>query len=392
MEHQKGHWKFNRNYMDVIGIVLILVVFFIIRETISLPIRFQTFFSLLALGEGLYTIYLSLRKKKSLEKHLILTIGTIIIINKLYDPTTFEKQFQFSFLLGIYIAIGLALFRILLPLLIDLGRWFKQHTTWENELLKKEETFVPPLHRPTDKQLKSSPAPRFKASSHTTKYKKTKASSHSSEKISAPKNRKSASEYILPILLLILSLWTSVQILRWTTMYQSINTDVLKNNMNVLIPISLIILLSTIVVFIILCTYIKLVRIMTHVLKGEESPTIYIIGIAVVSFFLNKSGYFSQDKMLNLFTQGDLFSFPIAILIIYPFFVLSANTINQLLKNHQIYQKLFDAAICLAKKGLIIGYNILDSGITIIQFVTSDFLDSMITIIQTNDTEEEENE
>lgn len=408
------NFGFSRSCMAAIAIASTLIICFFILELIELPYRFQVFFSLLVVGGILYVLYLAVSRRKIHEDYLILGIGLLIIINKLYDPAIFEECFSISFPIGVLLAVSVTILRICSPLFVRMVRRFRESVLIVEEVLPTElttgESSVLPIQTSsmlhtdakTMQNIAGEVSEQIQESAYVQMVQSDVTPNEQTIKTvkqtlySRGKNFFTNIDYPLlgelsiTVLLLGMSVWFSKKILDWVVVYEEIEAEHILRNVNMLIPFALIGLLATIVIFILLCTYSKLVRVMIHILKGEDSPTIYVLGILLVSLFVSKSGYFSQDQILNFFTEGNFFSFPIVAVIIYPFFVLSANTLNQLLKDHRVYQKMLDAASALAKKVLKIVYDIMDSTIRLIQFVTSDFLGSMLAIIEATEEEEAE--
>lgn len=161
------------------------------------------------------------------------------------------------------------------------------------------------------------------------------------------------------------------------------------SNIDFWIPAILFGNLMMVVVFVTLCAYFKLIRVLVQIIRGNDSPFIYAVGLFIISVFMTKMGYFNQDKILNILTQADLFFIPIAALIIYPFFILSANAIDRLLKDKNIYNKMINKACYLSKEVLTIVYSILESLIKLVAFATSNILDSMVELIQSEEMEDD---
>ena len=116
---------------------------------------------------------------------------------------------------------------------------------------------------------------------------------------------------------------------------------------------------------------------MVTTIQGNENPSAYVLTIAALSAFLAKTGVLSQDTVLNLFAQGDIFSLPLLILILYPVCLLSVHALINLAKNHNVTSWILDRAIQLAKKAASIGNNILNSSIDLIAFATAGFYQAL---------------
>lgn len=162
-----------------------------------------------------------------------------------------------------------------------------------------------------------------------------------------------------------------------TTNYRIANTETLFHDVNSIIIVFLIGILSMVVVFTLLFCYYKLIKIMVTTIQGNENPSAYVLTIAALSAFLAKTGVLSQDTVLNLFAQGDIFSLPLLILILYPVCLLSVHALINLAKNHNVTSWILDRAIQLAKKAASIGNNILNSSIDLIAFATAGFYQAL---------------
>lgn len=379
MNHKPKKITVNQQLISAAGFTAALTICFFTLEFVRLPSHFRAFFTFLLSGGSLYLLYLSVQKHRFLKRELIFAGCLIIVVNHLYDPVTFETYFPFPFPWAAAGAGVLCLLGILFPALKAFVSRFRQRSGEKGEKAKKSRD-AQGQNVSLQEQSCASALPQ----------KTLRKKMVWTGKREAKENRLSIAEILLALSILGMSLWFSTVFIRRLMAYQNSDIQRLIGNMNSLVPLILIGILSTVIIFIILCTYSKLIKVMIDILRGDDSPAIYVIGIMVISVFLSESGYFNQDRMLDLLSRGDIFSLPIAALIIYPVFVLSTHTINQLLRDHNVYRKMLGRTTTLTKRVLTIGYNILNSSITLAEAVTCDFLGNLIEII--NEEDEEENE
>lgn len=362
----------------LIGFISALGVSFLVVEMIDFPNYFKTFLSFLLIGGELYLLHLSIKGGRVMEMEMYFAFALLVIVNRLYDPKVFETYFKFPLANGAIIICILFIIRILLPILANLyrGRVKKKNTNKENKIEEK-----------------------VSGTSYTKEYpkgivkSKGERENFAEQKVKAPVQKKvSLSEKLLIIVFLTLNTVFTYMFIKNLTSISSISMEQAVSNINSLIPLALVILLSTVITFVLLCAYIKMIKIMINVLRGNDSVAIYVVGIIVISFFLTNTGYFNQDIMLSLITQGDIFSLPIAALLIYAIFILSSHAIDRILKDKKVYEKMIDKASSLSKRVLKIGYDCINSCISLIEFVSSDLLENMVSILKDDNEEEETDE
>lgn len=386
MNNENPKKIFTQTFITTIVFISILIVFFFILELIDLPQQYKTFFSFLLLGGIVYTVHLSVDRHKMLKKELLFLFSFLVIVNKLYDPIVFESIFHLKAEYVVIIIFVICIFIAICPLIIRCIKWItkriikddgdkkyiRDRSIHEGQLSHPttEENFTEEPIRPMTEVLTSHPTER-----HT--------------KIRYKNMNCNIGNYIFSTIILIVSILVTYLFITQISAINNLNSETIMHNIDFWIPILLLGGLATIVVFIIICAYLKLIRAMVQIVNGNDSPIIYAAGLFVISAFLTETGYFNQDKMLNILTQGDLFSIPIAALIIYPFFILSVNAINQLFKNKNVYNRMVDKTCQLAKKILVIVYNIMDSLIELVGFSTSSVLDSMVQLIKSDNEMEE---
>ena len=380
-------------YIAVVFIFIQLVLFFIF-ELIHLPQRYITFFSFLLLGGIVYTIHLSVDNRKLLIKEPLFLICLLIIINKLYIPSIFEDMFHTNIKYGILLIFILFTFIAICPLFIRCFHWISNRIIKDERKLNVTQNIKDNITNETHNSTINNTNETNNNTNETING--TDISNHAS--INSPhiepakhttnnniSPKYQITNYIFSTIILIISILVTYLFITQISNINNLNIDTIMNKIDFGIPLILLCSLSTIVVFIIICAYLKLIQAMIQMVKGNDSPIIYAIGLFVISAFLTETGYFNQDKMLNILTQGDLFSIPIAALIIYPFFILSINAINQLLKDKDVYNKMLTKTCHLAKELLVIVYNIMESIIKLVGFSTSSVLDSMIQLIESDE-------
>lgn len=386
MNTEKTKKIFTKTFITTLLFISILVVIFFILELIDLPLQYKTFFSFLLLGGIVYTVHLSVDRHKLLKKELLFLFSCLVIVNRLYDTIVFESIFPLKAEYAVIITFIVCILMAICPLIIHCIKWIT------NRIIKDDEDKIYVRERNIYKDRLSNPTTEKDLNNEFICTVTGSSIPHSIErrtKIKRTKMRSNIGDYIFSSIILIISILVTYLFISQISAINNLNSETIMHNIDSWIPILLLGGLSTIVVFIIICAYLKLIRAMVQIVNGNDSPIIYATGLFVISAFLTETGYFNQDKMLNILTQGDLFSIPVAALIIYPFFVLSVNAINQLFKNKNIYNRMVDRTCQLAKKILVIVYNIMDSLIELIGFSTSSVLNSMVQLIKSDDEMEE---
>ena len=389
MDTNKSNSIINKRVLSVLPLASILVILFLLTEFHPLTPDSKSFFTFFLSGWLLFTLYLSVKGKRLYERYMIFIISLITIINGLYKREIFEAYFQIPIEYGACIIIAFYLLRIIFPYIKKLSSWFLSHTqepapdtdtntTKNNTSKKKHAMYKFGLHTNSDTETNS------QATLSNAKGDCTTAPNHKGISIGQ------SLLYIALTVIPFLFTYNMVTRLSQTTNYRIANTETLFHDVNSIIIVFLIGILSMVVVFTLLFCYYKLIKIMVTTIQGNENPSAYVLTIAALSAFLAKTGVLSQDTVLNLFAQGDIFSLPLLILILYPVCLLSVHALINLAKNHNVTSWILDRAIQLAKKAASIGNNILNSSIDLIAFATAGFLSSAMELIDEQEGDEEE--
>ena len=388
MDTSKSNTIISKRVLSVLPLASILVIAFLLTEFHPFASDFKSFFTFFLSGWFLFTLYLSVKGKHLHERYMIFILSLIVIINGLYRREIFEAYFQIPIEYGACIIIVFYLLRISFPYIKKLSLWFLSHTQ------------EPP---DTDTNTPNNDASKMRYARHRFVHHTKSAAEADSQasstnaKVVCPTTQYhkgiSLGQSLLYIALTVIPFlftYNMVTRLSQTTNYRIANTETLFHDVNSIIIVFLIGILSMVVVFTLLFCYYKLIKIMVTTIQGNENPSAYVLTIAALSAFLAKTGVLSQDTVLNLFAQGDIFSLPLLILILYPVCLLSVHALINLAKNHNVTSWILDRAIQLAKKAASIGNNILNSSIDLIAFATAGFLSSAMELIDEQEGDEEE--
>lgn len=386
MDTNKSKSIISKRVLSVLPLASILVITFLLTEFHPFTSDFKSFFTFFLSGWFLFTLYLSVKGKHLHERYMIFILSLIVIINGLYRREMFEAYFQFPIEYGVCIIGSFYLLRIFFPYIRKLSSWFLSHTqepsdttTATNNTTKAKQArhgFIP--HK--------NPAAEADSQASLTNAKDDCPTTQSYKGISLGQSLLYIALTVIPFLFT----YNMVTRLSQTTNYKIANAETLFHDVNSIIIVFLIGILSMVVVFTLLFCYYKLIKIMVTTIQGNENPSAYVLTIAALSAFLAKTGILSQDTVLNLFAQGDIFSLPLIILILYPVCLLSVHALIKMAKDSNVTSWILDYSKKLAKKVSDIGNNILNSSIDLIAFVTADFLSSAMELINEQEGEEEE--
>ena len=147
-------------------------------------------------------------------------------------------------------------------------------------------------------------------------------------------------------------------------------------------------LISSIVSYIILVfivgTYsillIKIIQLMVGLIRGKKAAKnelmLWFSVLLVIIYLYNEDSKFSQDSTLALFLQGDVFSFPLALAIAVPVITFFLSSLLDVLNKKENIKR------NIVKQLEIIVNGIIDSLLRLIKFVTIDFLQAMLALLE----------
>lgn len=147
-------------------------------------------------------------------------------------------------------------------------------------------------------------------------------------------------------------------------------------------------LISSIVSYIILVfivgTYsillIKIIQLMVGLIRGKKAAKnelmLWFSVLLVIIYLYKEDSKFSQDSTLALFLQGDVFSFPLALAIAVPIITFFLSSLLDVLNEKENIKK------NIVKQLEIIVNGIIDSLLRLIKFVTIDFLQAMLALLE----------
>lgn len=147
-------------------------------------------------------------------------------------------------------------------------------------------------------------------------------------------------------------------------------------------------LISSIVSYIILVfivgTYsillIKIIQLMVGLIRGKKAAKnelmLWFAVLLVIIYLYKEDSKFSQDSTLALFLQGDVFSFPLALAIAVPIITFFLSSLLDVLNEKENIKR------NIVKQLEIIVNGIIDSLLRLIKFVTIDFLQAMLALLE----------
>lgn len=112
--------------------------------------------------------------------------------------------------------------------------------------------------------------------------------------------------------------------------------------------------------------------------KEFSGLIIYTGAFMVITLFLSREKRFSIDNVADMLVAGELLSYPVVLIVIFPIFMLAMVSITELLRKPVIQQtgkEVGNLLLNMAKDSLI-------SIIKFLQFVSSDFLVSIAELVE----------
>ena len=119
---------------------------------------------------------------------------------------------------------------------------------------------------------------------------------------------------------------------------------------------------------------------MVGLIRGKKAAKnelmLWFSVLLVIIYLYKEDSKFSQDSTLALFLQGDVFSFPLALAIAVPIITFFLSSLLDVLNEKENIKK------NIVKQLEIIVNGVIDSLLRLIKFVTIDFLQAMLSLLE----------
>ena len=206
------------------------------------------------------------------------------------------------------------------------------------------------------------------------------------------KNERSTYTILMSVYFLVFIMILFVLLIVW-----SINKPVdIMENINIRNLPTIILSLAVLIMFVAFCSgitislIIKWIQIIVAVLKNQHQGELYFVYACALFFF---SQYifinypYTTDDVADLLVNGKLFTFPLILSVLIPVFLIFAENIVTFLKQNEDARDVLDTC---KDKTIKIAENIVDALLTFVEFVTSDYLKTMIDLTKEENLDDEE--
>lgn len=396
-DHKVTLKKFDKNVVyAVIGALILLGIFFVFENT-SLPKNCVYFVTIFMIFTVFYIIYLSVIRSKFKGKEMFFSLAIIAIVNKLYIPEVFQENFNISQKTGIIILAIAFIIKLLFPSVRRAFYWIAENTK-DTEVIETWQPEKSILKNILKHKVEKRKIDKIFVDSPSYDYNNTLDNSGDNNSLRHKDKSHTGVETILTIVIAILFFaFTFKMMIGIISNHEtfSFNNNILNNgNITLLLYILIIVMLSIIISAVIAISFVKVINIIKDVIIGRKNPgtiVTYVVGLIILSLFLSENGYLNQNKLMNFFAEGDIFSFPVACLMIFPVFLIGFQTIIKLFSDSPITSRVRKKAEALAVELLKIGGDILESCIALINLGSADLLSNLTSIIDEGGSEDEEN-
>lgn len=384
----KKFWLYlkDNNIITSILIIIFCTIVFILRENVDFQSQTIVYVNLILVGLFFLMLYNAVRKHYIRYKYILCIVFVLFVFNKYYNEEVFWKTFHFK-ALYFYIIIGfVAVIGILLPVIKNclkrsfgwisngLGEWTRKRLEEEKRSREKDEKKHVIKRKTINTINEGEKEKRSDDSKIEKKYKK---------KIPYKK------DVILFILVFFVLFLTPIGLLVFSVNEQSLNIleRITYNNistavLSLAVTVVFLVFVTGIMVSLIIKWYQIIKDIICERHKGEMY-FVYACGLFFVSQYVFSNYSYTTDDIADLLLSGKIFTFPLVLSILVPIFLIFAeNIVAFTSKNPEIKNKLKKSA----DRTINIANGIIDSLLTFIQFVTSDYLSTIIELSDEDDS------
>lgn len=364
----------NHNVFVTFLIIILCSITYLIRKNIDFTTQSITYINLTIISVFIVVLYNAVRRHYIVWRYVVCLFMLFFVFNRYYDDKIFFKTFHFKLL---YFWIGVSLVVIIAIFYPYLNKFFIQivefFNEWGRQIEKTDEDYLPEYQKRNNlggifMGNESDIAENRKYNGNTVEkpdkgYKNTITILYLFIFII---------QLILPIVLFFVSSSSA-----FIEIMKKINS---KNFPTIILSFIEIIILLVFATGLIVSLFTKWCQIIHGIVMNQQKGEKYFVlacSLLLVSQYILKNHPYSTDDFANLLLDGKLFTFPLILLILIPIFLIFAENIKAFTKRNELIENTIKNC---ANRTIEIGTSIIDSLLTFIEFVTSDFLSSIIDI------------
>lgn len=375
----------DNNIFAMLYIILICLMVYFLRNNVKFDSQEITLINILAICFIMLILSNAIKKHYIRWRNLICILLSIFIFNHLYDQTVFKNVFHFEllyFLIGVF---SITFLIIIFPIIKDFFKKFanflenwalkkvkdeRKNSKWKknNINVKQQEIKQNKPIEINNIELNQSPDPE----------------NHENTKMEEePYNRKaSLNPFWSGIIFIVLFISSSLLLyVTFSSQTENIITKITSENMlNTVLTFFVILISLFFVTGIIFSIIIKWVQIISQIITNQHKGEIYFV-LACCLFIFSQYVFthysFTTDDLADFILNGKLFTFPLILSILIPVFLIFAENIISFSKTNKTVKKALKES---ADQSIRIASGIVSSLLTFIEFVTSDYLTSIIEL------------
>ncbi len=374
----KKFWKYliKNNFITTILIIIICSITYIVRENIEFKPQLVMYINLVLICILMVLINNSIKKHYIKWSYMICNLSLIFIFNRFYYNDIFLKTFHFELIYFIGIIVIITLILSFTPAIKKsisrfssfLGIWVDNRNSYDKKkkTLKEQKSNKHRENKYNDIEVESF------------ELKSQKDNKIFENEYMGNGKKVHAAIYLIAFIfvLIFLIIFTLVA---FSGQFANIADKLFSENaLNILLSLIVIFLLLVFSAGIIVSLFIKWIQIIIGIATNQHTGEVYFIFACVLflaSQYIFKKYPLNSEDIANFLIDGKLFTFPTILSILIPVFIIFAeNIVNFFSKNskiHEVWGECEEKIIRIAK-------GIVSSLLTFIEFVTSDYLSTII--------------
>lgn len=369
----------TNNVIITIFDIILCSIIYVLRERIELESQMITFVNLTAVCVLMVIFFTAVRKHYFRWCYIVSILLVIFVFNRFYDEVIFFDTFHFKLSYFLFVSGAVVIFAIFYPLikkisiqiLSFLERWGTHRIKEDAQHMQKY------LEKNKEKYIKRNDLENNKL-----------GVSEIIESTNEEENNIICQKIPYSILFIIIFsvLLVSLLVLLFFVS-SSQGSNIMKkvtseNLLNVIVSFIGIIMLLVFVVGMIVSMFLKWIEIIIGIVTNQNTGKKYFV-IACCLFLISQYVFdnyaYTTDDAVDIFLDGKLFTFPLVLSILIPIFLIFAeNIVDFSKKNKKIKKQLKKCR----KQTINIAVGIVQSLLTFVEFVTSDYLNTIIEVTE----------
>lgn len=356
--------------------IVIMLLLFMGVEKLKPSTNYTNFFNFL-FGVLLFIILrLSIVRHRLQKKAFLVLVSGVFVINRFYDAAVVESLFHIPMNLFGGIIGGTALGILLFPCMLDIIWGIlkeSEETDKSDKVIKRKRTTK---YREKTEKVKSTDG---MAENLRKEYNKEAASVWKGKSINEGNKFWNGVRYILIFLVLLTVPAVLYYVMVKSTFpleVQKLAENSLGAGISIVVPYLFLILLTAAFTNLLLRT----VRTINNTILGKKSNVDSILYasvlLGIVLFIYQNDIKLTQDSVLDMLANGDIFSFPLILVVLLPILSFFVDSMMDLLGDKNDTLKEIKEPLKAIVRGIILAL------LNLIRFVTADFLGSLIIAIQ----------